>query len=137
MKAPPIADPRVKAAYDAIPAKLRAPLLKLRRLIFEAAVEADVGDLIETLKWNEPAYLPAKPRVGTTVRLNAVDAQTSAALFHCQTTLLATFRAHYPKTFGFDGDRALLFKAGADIPEAAFKHCAALALTYHRKPARA
>lgn len=135
-RAPAFTDPRVKEAYDALPAKLRAPLLKLRGLVFAAAAEAEIGVLVETLKWNEPAYLPKTPRVGTTVRLNAVDSETFGAFFHCQTTLLRAFRETYPKTFAFDGDRALLFKVGARIPEAAFKHCAAMALTYHRKGAR-
>jgi len=135
-RAPAFADPAVKAAYDALPAKLRTPLLKLRALVFAAAADADVGTLIETLKWNEPAYLPKTVRTGTTVRLNAVDAETYAAFFHCRTSLLGDFREAYPKTFGFDGDRALLFKVGAAIPEQAFKHCAAMALTYHRSGPR-
>lgn len=68
-----ISDPDVKAVFDAIPSRLRAPLLKLRgHILATAAQTPGVGDLTETLKWNEPAYLPRTPRTGTTIRINAV-----------------------------------------------------------------
>lgn len=136
-RAPPIADPAVRAVFDSYPARLRAPLMKLRGLIFEAAAEAvAIGPLVETLKWNEPAYLPARPRTGSAVRLKALGADRYQALFHCQTTLIATFRSLYPNAFTFDGARGLVFAIGDAVPEAAFKHCAALSLSYHLKPSR-
>ena len=83
----------MKAVFDAYPARLRGPLLKLREMNLKAAAETPaVGKLTETLKWGEAAYLPAKPNVGTTVRINVVK---------------------------------------GTVPVAPFKHCVALALTYH------
>ena len=105
-------------------------------MILKAAAETEgVGRLIETLKWGEPAYLPARPKVGSTVRIDALKGSTEryAAFFHCQTNLLATFRELYPKDFMFEGERALLFSVDGKMPSAPFKHCVALALTYHQR----
>ena len=113
---------------------MRDALLRLRGLIFAAAVESpSVGPLIETLKWGDPAYLPRTPRIGTTVRINAVKgAKTQyAALFHCQTTLVESFRLLYPDTLSFSGNRAILLDLDQPASDAALKHCIALALTYH------
>ena len=84
----------------------------------------------------QPAYLPAKARTGTTVRIDAVkgDPDRYAAYFHCQTTLIDSFRELYPDEFTFEGNRALLFERGGKLPKAALKHCIGLALTYHSTP---
>ena len=129
-------DPAVAAAFDAYPARMRAPLLKLRELILATAAEtAGVGKLIETLKWGEPAYLPSKPGIGTTVRINALKGSTDryAMFVNCQTTLVATFRELYADVFEFEGKRAVILKAGQKLPDKAVKHCIALALTYHAR----
>ena len=133
-----IGDPKVMAVFDAYPARLRQPLLKLREIILKTAAETKgVGKLVETLKWGEPAYLPAKAGIGTTIRISAIKGSNDryAAFFPCQTTLLSTFREIYPGWFTFEGDRALVFAVGAPVPAAAFKHCVALALTYHMRKA--
>jgi len=130
----PFRDRKVRAVFDAYPPRLRAPLLKLRELILRVAAETEgVGKLVETLKWGEPAYLPAKGGVGTTVRINALKGSTDryAVFVNCQTTLIATFRELYPGLFAFEGNRAVVFKVGDRLPVAALKHCVALALTYH------
>ena len=128
------ADPAVKAVFDAYPARVRAPLLKLRALILAAAKEtAGVGALKETLKWGQPAYLPVKPRTGTTVRIDALkNGDGYAAFFHCQTTLVSSFRERYGARFSYEGNRALVFPVDRKIPEKALKHCFAMALTYHK-----
>lgn len=131
---PSFADAAVQAAFDAHPEPLRSALLKLRGLVLATAAQhPEIGELVETLKWGEPAYLPKTPRVGTTVRLGAPrqSAGKYAAYFHCKTTLLQTFRSIYPDEFSFEGDRAIIFSVGDDIPEAALAQCFGLALTYH------
>jgi len=133
-------DRAVEAVFDRQPPRLRAALMNLRRLILEVAHDAPrVGEIIETLKWGQPAYLPARPRVGTTVRIDAVPGapDTYAMFFHCQTTLLATFRDLYPDDFTFEGERALIFSTARDVPEAALRHCVSLALSYHLRPVAA
>jgi len=140
--APPIGDPAVAAVFESWPAATRRNLLTVRKLIFgAAAARHDVGPLVETLKWGQPAYLPATPRVGTTVRIDALRASRTgyAVYFHCQTNLVETFRELYPE-LRFSGNRAILLDAKDKLPEAELRHCVALALTYHsnrRKRTRA
>ncbi len=127
-------DPAVKAAFDAWPRERRRDMLELRSLILEAASDIEAaGGVNETLKWGQPSYLPNRPRTGSTVRIDILndDPAHYAMFFHCQTSLVSTFRDIYPDEFGFQGNRALLLKHGAAIPEDAVKHCAALAFTYH------
>ncbi len=130
----PFRDPAVKAAFDAHAKPMRSSLLRLRELVLASVSEHPrVGALIETLKWGEPAWLPAAPRVGTTVRINALRRSSTqyACYFHCKTTLIRTFRLLYPEIFLFEGDRAIVFSVGDSVAEEPFKHCVALALTYH------
>lgn len=129
-----IPDLAVRAVFDGFAPSLRPALLQLRgRILAAAAQTSTVGELTETLKWGEPAYLPRMPRVGTTVRINALKGSTSqyAAYFHCQTTLIDGFRDRYGDLFTYDGNRGLIFSINEPLPESAFEHCVAMALTYH------
>ncbi len=129
-----IADPDVRAAFNTFPPRLRAPLLKLRgHILATAARTPGVGALTETLKWREPAYLPSTPRTGTTIRINAVKGADDlyAAYFHCQTTLVQTFRTLYPDTFIYEGNRAIILSTRRRPQTTPLRHCIALALTYH------
>ena len=139
MKHRSFSDPAVAKVFAAYPPALRRALLTLRGLILEVAdAQRGKGGLIETLKWGQPAYLPVKPRTGTTVRIDAVksDSDRYAAYFHCQTTLIDSFRELYPDELTVEGDRALLFERGRELPKTALKHCIGLALTYHARRAR-
>ncbi len=132
-------DENVKSVFETYGQETGDRLLVLRELIFEAAEGIDdVGELVETLKWGQPAYLPAKPRTGTTIRIAALkDPRRGAAMYvHCQTTLVDDFKELYPGTFTFEGNRALVFEDGAEVPRDALKHCIGLALTYHLKGRR-
>lgn len=105
---------------------------RLRALVFETAHETEgVGELAESLKWGEPSFAPAKPRIGSSVRLVVRDEETVAMLFICHTHLVDRFREIYPDTFTFEGNRALIFKADETLPVAETKHCIAMALTWH------
>jgi len=128
-------DPRVRAVFDAYPPALAEALDYLRLLILEAARAADV-ELVETLKWGQPAYLPARPRTGTTIRIDAVkgSADRYALYVNCKTTLMDSYRLLYPDAFAFEGQRALIFSTDEPPPDEALRHCVTLALTYHRKP---
>ena len=130
----PFSDPAVEAVFAAFPDGVRAPLSALRHLILETAVSLPrIGEIVETLKWGEPGFLPKKPRIGTTVRINALKGSLDdyAVYFHCQTTLVESFRQLYPEQFAFEGNRALIFTVRDPLPTEALRHCIALALTYH------
>ena len=126
-------DPAVDAVFDAYPKPLKAKLLALRRLIFDTAkTTGGVGTLQETLKWGQPSYLTPETKSGSTIRIDQVKSTGQYAVyFHCQTDLVATFRELYPREFSYGGNRSILLNAQDAVPEAALRHCVALALTYH------
>jgi hypothetical protein len=127
-------DDEIEAAFDIFPADVRGQLLMVRDLIGQAAKNSNkVGELVETLKWGQPSYLPRKPRIGSTVRIGTLKTSpdTVALFFHCQTRLVETFRHLYPDTFIFQGNRAMLVRPDGPVPEDEIRHCASLALTYH------
>jgi hypothetical protein len=137
-RVPSIADPAVAAAFRRYPAKLRARLLALRRLVLETAAATEgVGPLEETLKWGQPSYLTSQTGSGSTIRLDrAKSADEIALYFHCQTDLVAIFRELYPDQLAFGGNRSIRIDAGKPLPEGPLRHCIALALTYHARKAR-
>jgi len=127
-------NPEVEAVFCNFSADMRRNLLDLRALIFAtAATTPGVGSLVETLKWGQPSYLTTGPRSGSTIRIDAVKSAPYqyAMYFHCQTTLVDTFRELYPDIMSYTGNRAIVFDAKRKIPEAELRHCIALALTYH------
>lgn len=136
----PFRDSAVGDVFRSYPAALRKRLMFLRQLIFEVASKTEgVGDLEETLKWGEPAYLTAESKSGSTIRIDRKkggDGQY-AMYFHCQTTLVDTFRTLFPTQFKFEGNRSLVFNAADEVPVKELSSCIAMALTYHRdKPAK-
>ena len=136
----PFADPAVEAVFAASPAPVRKRLLALRRMIFEVAASTDgVGELEEALKWNEPAYLTASSKSGSTIRIapKKSGATHYAMYFNCQTRLVDTFRTLFPTEFSYEGNRAIVLDADQAVPEDALRFCIAMALTYHRSKAGA
>ena len=134
----PFQNPAVAQAYEAFPPAVRRKLLRLRELIFStAAATPGVGEIEETLKWGEPAYLTSQSKSGSTVRLGWKKARPTqyAIYFNCQTTLVESFRTLFPHDFDFEGNRALVFDEAASVPSDALTHCIAAALTYHRRGA--
>ncbi|WP_244626427.1 DUF1801 domain-containing protein [Bradyrhizobium ivorense] len=132
--------PSGDALFAVYPAPVKAKLLALRRLIFDTAKTTEgVGALQETSKWGQPSYLAVETGSGSTVRIDQVKpaANQVAVYFHCQTNLVETFRELYPE-LSYSGNRAIVLDVAGKLPEAALRHCVALALTYHlrRKPDR-
>ena len=125
--------PAVAAVFDGYPAEMRTALLQLRTLIQETAAATEgVGPLEEALKWGQVSYLTAQSGSGTTVRIDRDKKTGRPAIYvNCKTDLLSRYRALYPETFGYDGDRGVLLAPDAD--EAALRHVIALALTYHAR----
>ena len=127
---PPPLPASVAAAFAPLPPRL----LSLRALIFTAAEATGTTPLTETLKWGQPAFLPAR-KVGTTLRLGMT--QDLPTLFvPCSTNLLDRYRDAFPSEFTYSGDRAVHLPAEGPFPEDAFQQIAAMALTYHRDKSR-
>lgn len=126
-------DRSVAAVFAAYPETLQAKLLALRQLILETAYSV-VGSehVTETLKWGEPSYLCP---TGSTVRMDWKPKSPAhyALYFHCQTTLVETFRELYRDELRFDGKRAILFDIDRKLPATIVAHCLELAFTYHQR----
>ena len=89
----------VAEVFTAYPVAIRVKLKAVRQLIFDVAKTIEgVAPLQETLKWGEPAYLPAAPKIGSTIRLGWKRSapEHCAVHFHCQTALIGTFRTLSP-----------------------------------------
>lgn len=123
----------VATAFDRFSATGRDTLLTLRKLIFQTAASNPViGNLTETLKWGQPAYLTEASKSGSTIRLGEQDSR-GVIYLNCKTTLVETMREIYPDTFTYQGSRAVLFAYDQPLPNDALAHCIEMALTYHKK----
>ncbi|WP_187182165.1 DUF1801 domain-containing protein [Rhizobium sp. WL3] len=135
MTVPPVPD-AIHRALSRHPEIVQERLLEIRHMIFTVAADiGDVGPLMETLKWGEPAYLTEVSRSGTTIRLGATREvpHDSALLFNCKTSLIDMFRTAFPDEFKFDGNRALVIPADRAMPCKPLLFCLSAALTYHRR----
>jgi hypothetical protein len=123
----------VKQVFDYYPKIMQGKMLFLRELVLDTAAEyAEVGDIEETLRWSEPAYIAKK---GSTLRIGWKDSAPDqyAMFFHCQTQLVDTFKEIYRSRFNFEGNRAIVFKEPDKIPVKELTHCILLTLTYHQR----
>lgn len=137
-------DPAVETRFSAYPPHVREKMLSLRDLVFKVAAVTDgVGEIQETLKWGEPAYVTAATKSGSTIRMDWKSKQPEqfALYFNCNTTLVDTFRTLFRDDFKFDGNRALVFNISDDLPTEELAFCIGASLTYHaqkklRKPTK-
>ncbi|EEE38272.1 hypothetical protein RKLH11_2114 [Rhodobacteraceae bacterium KLH11] len=122
-------DPKVAAAYQALPEDTRAGAMALRELIFEtAATLPQALPLQEDLRWGQPAYLTPK---GSTIRLGGHKAACFALYVHCQSRLMGDFTTAFPGEDRIDGNRAVLFDEPNQIDATRHGWLIARALTYH------
>ncbi len=115
------------------PPKVRSRLLSLRKLIFSTAGStAQVGNLEETLRWGEPTYLTTESGSGSMIRIDWKKSRPEQyeMNFHCQTSLISSFRRIYPSEFQYAGNRSLIFETSKRIPVPALRQCIRMALTY-------
>ncbi len=129
--------PAVANVFASFPDEFQARLMELRALIFEVSTTTQgVGILVETLKWNVPAYLTENPKSGTTLRLEVQpDAGTYGLFVPCQTSLIERCRELYTHVFRFEKNRGLIFGPNETLPGPELRHFIAMALTYHLKSA--
>jgi Domain of unknown function (DU1801) len=134
----PFNNQSVAAKFQTYPPVVRRKLLALRELVLRTAKAIpEVGEIEETLKWGEPAYV-TKNNAGSTVRIDwkPKAPEQYAMYFHCRTGLVESFRAMFPNDFRFEGNRALVFGLDAPVPRDALSVCIAASLTYHLKTRR-
>jgi len=135
MKNYQIKNTNVKNTYASYSKKIRDKLFVLRELIFKIAEESeDVGQIEETLKWDNPSYITFSPKSGTTIRLSqdSVLKEKFRISVHCQTSLIAEFKEIYPQ-LEYDGNRSIIFDINKKLPKNAIEHFIYLALSYHSR----
>jgi len=124
----------VKSAFDNYSASSRKTLLEIRRLILNCAAQDEtIGQITETLKWGEPAYLTEKSRSGSTIRLGSDDHKPDcvAVYFNCQTTLVKDIQSKFPDVFECENNRVLYLSIQKPLPKEQLSQCLTMALRYH------
>ncbi|MGJ8693480.1 MAG: DUF1801 domain-containing protein [Thalassotalea sp.] len=124
-------DLAVKQKFESYPQTAVSQLYVIRELIYKVAEQCEIDDLTETLKWGEPSYIT---KCGSTIRFDwkAKAPAQYCLYFNCRTTLVATFKEVYGDIFTYDGNRAIIFTLGADVPMPALAHCISMALCYKK-----
>ncbi|WP_340608430.1 DUF1801 domain-containing protein [Xenorhabdus bharatensis] len=126
----------VRSVFEYYPQEYQQPLLKIRELIFDVALKTEgVGVITETLKWGQPSYLTLETKAGTTIRLDRFGDTHVAIFFHCQTTLIDTFRTLFPE-LTYSKNRAIILDPYADLPVTELSLCIEMSLTYKLKKKR-
>lgn len=120
-----------KQKFAQYPEHAKAPLLLIRHLIMTIAQDQGLGDVVESLKWNEPSYLV---KSGSSVRLDwkARNPNHYYLFFNCNTKLVDTFRELYSDTLQFQGNRAIVFSIHDPLPTDIIRHCLTLAMNYKK-----
>ncbi|MGF1764218.1 DUF1801 domain-containing protein [Aliivibrio kagoshimensis] len=118
-----------KQIFDRYPEQAKAPLLLIRNLIITIAQEQGLGNIEESLKWNEPSYLV---KTGSAVRLDwkAKTPDHYYLFFNCNTKLIDTFRELYSDTLQFQGNRAIVLSIHEPLPTETIRQCLTLAMNY-------
>jgi hypothetical protein len=127
-------DARVEAKFAGYTPEAGEKILILRALVFEVAASLpEVGEIEETLRWNEPAYLTSQTGSGSLIRIDAKMKHpgTVSVYFHCQTNLIAQFESLFAGQMAFFDNREIRFAADESLPIEALRVCFAAALTYH------
>jgi hypothetical protein len=122
----------ISAALEGYPKPVRKRLIELRRIILKTVTSLEIGEVIETTKWGEPAYLPKKARLGTTLRIGTKrgDERTYRLYVNCQTSLIETFKTLFPE-LEYEGNRGVVFPVTQPPPADIVSIMVEATLTYH------
>ena len=127
-------DSSAESAFNDYPLEYRKPLLQLRELVYAVAAKLpEVGALEESLKWGQPTYTTIETKSGSPMRIDRFGEDRIAIFFHCQTSLVGTFRTMFPDTLEFSQNRAIVLDPHKELPANELSLCIEMALTYHLK----
>lgn len=127
-----IKEQNVAQVFEGYPDTYRQPLLALRQLILETANKIPaVGEIEESLKWNQPTYSTKVTKSGTPIRIDRFGADKIALFVSCQTTLIEEFRELFQDELEFSKTRAIVLEPTEDLPVKALTLCIEMGLTYH------
>lgn len=119
----------VENKINAYPETAKTKFYEIRALIFEIAKREGLGEIEETLKWGQPAYLC---NLGSTIRL---DWQNKApnnigVFFNCKSVLVETFKEIFGESLIYGGNRAVFVPLDKETPEE-LETCILMALNDH------
>lgn len=124
----------VVTVFEQYPERYRKPLLALRELIFDTAADLTiVGELEESLKWNQPSYATKSSKSGSPIRIDRFGDEKIALFFQCQTTLVEECRALFHDVFEFSKNQAIVLDPEKELPTNELVFCIEQALTYHKR----
>lgn len=120
----------VERKVDTYPPIAKAKFLEVRAMIFEVAQGNELGEVDETLKWGQPAYLC---KFGSTIRLEwkPQTPDTIGIFFNCKTVLVETFKEVFGESLNYESNRIVLLSIERDTPQE-LESCILMALNYHR-----
>ncbi|MCK0096093.1 DUF1801 domain-containing protein [Yoonia sp. F2084L] len=128
----PFASDKVADVFAGFPTAERDMALALRDLIYEvAAATPEVGQIEETLKWGQPAYLTPQTKSGSTLRIGLAKGGGTAIFAHCSTDIVSTYAATFPGMDRVEGNRAVIFAKAEDITPERLRLLIRHGLTYH------
>ncbi len=128
----PFEDPSVATVFAGYQKPEQSKLLQLRDHILKTAEQTEgVGQILETLKWGQPAYLTPQTKSGSTIRLGLPKTGGYAIYVHCQTSILSEFQQIFPTEFTYEGNRAIHFDADNPPQLDRLGLLISRALTYH------
>jgi len=124
-------DSKVKGKFATYPEDARLQLLSIRDAIFQVAADESLGEIAESLKWNEPSY---QSNNGSPIRMDwkAKSPAVVSVYFNCKTTLIETFKEIYQDTFQYVGNREIVFQIAEVMPMLELKACISMTLRYHK-----
>lgn len=124
-------EPEIEEKFATYPVDAQEQLKSIRRLLFSVAEENGLGAVEETLKWGEPSYLV---KGGSTIRMDwkPNEPDVIKVYFHCQTSLVETFKELYRDEFEYEGKRAIVIPLSASAVSGPLSQCLQMALKYHR-----
>jgi len=122
----------IEEKFESFPDKIQSSLMRLRELVLEVAKECGLGSVDESLKWGELSYsVKGGSPIRTGWRSKCPDEY--CIFFHCQTTLVETFKEIYGDLFMYEDNRAIVLQLSKPLPVKELKHCVSLALLYHKR----
>jgi len=126
-----IMDSSLQNKFESYPEAAKVKLLTIRAAIFDVAAEESLGDIVESLKWNEPSYLS---KSGSAIRMDwkPRSPNTISVYFNCKTSLIDTFKEIYSDTFVFVGNREMIFQITDELSMQELKACFSMALRYQQ-----
>ncbi|WP_147298297.1 DUF1801 domain-containing protein [Pontivivens insulae] len=94
------------------------------RTLIKSVAQADptIGSVREERAWGQPSFRTPHKGIGTAVRLGRSKSGIPHLYVHCQTTLIADFRAKWGDDFAYDGNRGLAVTDPNDPRIADFIH---------------